>query len=116
MANIKFSELSLNTLDSLSSIVGIKDNGDGTFTNYRFSAAQLTAFVLSSTRKRIEALSANIGAGGTTLTDPFFSETISEITTNTQSYISGVDFTQSGSIITGVNMSFYDTQILIAKK
>jgi len=116
MANVKFSELNLSTLDALSSIVGVKDNGDGTFTNYRFSSAQITSLVLTNSRKVITAATANISGGGTTLTDAFFSETINEIVTNTQCYINGIDFTQSGSVITGVNFSFYDTQKLIAKK
>lgn len=116
MANVKFSELDLTTLDALSSIVGIKDNGDGTFTNYRFSSAQITSFVLANSRKVITAATANIGAGGTTLTDAFFSDTINEIVTNSQAYILGIDFTQTGTTITALNFGFYDTQKLIAKK
>lgn len=52
----------------------------------------------------------------TSLTNSFFaSHTISEITTQGQSYLVGVDFTQSGDTITGIDISFSIGQILKAE-
>jgi len=67
-------------------------------------------------RKVITVESANLSNGDTTLTDTFFSNTISEIVVGGQSYIIGVDFTQSGNTITAISFGFYDGQILIAKR
>lgn len=52
-----------------------------------------------------------------TITDGFFSNVISEIVTDNQSYINGVDFTQdtTAQTITGNVISFYVGQVLIAK-
>ncbi len=50
---------------------------------------------------------------GNTLTDPFLlTNTISEIVTNNQAYLVGADFTQTGNLITGIDISFYTGQIL----
>lgn len=99
----------------ISTFVGVRDNGDGTFTDIRVTASELVANVLANTRKVVTVLNENIGAGGTTLTDIFFTNTITEIVVGAQAYIAGVDFAQNGSIITGFNFSFYDGQKLIAK-
>lgn len=116
MANKKFQEIDLVALTSDGSFIGVKDNGDGTFTDIRVSVAALTTFLLEQTRKTITALDANIGAGGTTLTDPFFTGGLSEIVAYGQSYISGVDFTITGNTMTGINFAFYNNLKLIAKK
>ena len=58
-----------------------------------------------------------------TISNPFFLQPITEIDTQTQSYIAGIDFTQvldgsgnpTGDII-GINIQFYTGQILIAKR
>lgn len=48
-----------------------------------------------------------------TLTDSFLlTHTISEIVTQGQSYLVGVNFTQSGDTITGIDISFYVDQIV----
>lgn len=86
--------------------IGTHNNGDGTYTDYKFTYDQLAS--LGS--KRILVIDTQ-----NTLIDPFFENIISEIVTDRQSYISDVDFTQSGNEITGITFSFYDGQILIAK-
>lgn len=116
MANQKFQDVPLSALTSGGTFIGVKDNGDGTFTDIRVSAAALTTYLLAQTRKPITALTANIGAGGTTLTDPFFADGLSEICANSQSYINTVDFTVTGNTVTGINFNFYDGLKLIAKK
>lgn len=86
--------------------VGVHNNGDGTYTDYMYPIASSTGI-----NKKI----ITIGTGGATLTDVFFSNTITEIVMNNQSYIVGDDFTQSGTTITGVTISFVSGQKLIAK-
>ncbi len=50
---------------------------------------------------------------GNTLTDVFLqTHTISEIVTQGQSYLVGVDFTQTGDTITGIDISFFTGQVL----
>lgn len=57
-----------------------------------------------------------LGGGGTTLTGAFFSNAISEIVTDRQNYQFGVDFSQLGTTITGIDgVTFYTGQIMIAK-
>lgn len=118
MANAKFQDIDLVTLSETGTFVGVRDNGDGTFTDIRVSASEMVRYITESSRKIITALDANIGAGGTTLTDPFFLIPISELITNSQAYIKDVDFTQNTSTgtVTGLNMTFYDTQKLIARR
>jgi hypothetical protein len=90
--------------------IGVRDNGDGTFSNYKYTYAQVAALASGATQVRI-----TVGADGSTITNSFFStNTITKIFTNNQVYLSDVDFTQSGDTITGVTISFYETQVLIA--
>lgn len=50
---------------------------------------------------------------GSTLTDVFLqTHTISEIVTQGQSYLVGVDFTQTGDTITGITITFFAGQVL----
>lgn len=55
-----------------------------------------------------------VAANGNTITDSFLlTNTISEITTQGQSYLVGVDFTQTGGTITGINgLTFFAGQIV----
>lgn len=57
-----------------------------------------------------------VTVNSTSLTDVFFAtHIISEITTQGQSYLVGVNFTQAGDTITGIDISFYIGQILKAE-
>lgn len=95
-------------------LTGVRD-ASGTFSNKNYTAAQVVAYVLANSRKKITALSANISGSGKVLTDPFFSNTIEEISTGGQTYQRGEDFTQSGTAITATEFAFYDGQKLTAK-
>jgi hypothetical protein len=112
MPVIKFSELEdAPALDATSSFVGIIDNGDGTYQNILYTYGQIAALVSGNNKVRI-----TVETSGDTLTNVFFAtNTISEIVTNGQSYLSDVNFTQDGDTITGIDISFYETQVLIAK-
>lgn len=112
-ALLKFSELDeAPEVSALSSFVGIMDNGDGTFTNYLFTPAELAAYInAGSTKERI-----TVATAGNTLTNAWFeTHTVMEIVSNGQTYQEGEDFTQSGDTITGVTFTFYVGQKLIAK-
>lgn len=110
MGRVKFSQLDeAPDLSSASNIVGIYDNGDGTYTNYLYTYAQLAALAQGASKKTI-----TVATTGFTLTDVFFSNTISYIVANSQVYIAGVDFTQSGTTLTGTVISFYTGQVIIA--
>lgn len=78
----------------------------GTPTDSRYTPSQLIALL----RKVI-----TVSTGGSTLTDTFFSNDITEIVANNQCYIVDVDFTQSGTTITATSFSFYAGQTIIAK-
>lgn len=105
---MKLSELGIITaLTADDTLVAVRDNGDGTYTDYRLSGAALSGL----TRQKITVVT-----GGTTLTDAFFDgNTITAILTNNQAYIVDVDFSQSGDTITGIgDFSFASGQVLIA--
>lgn len=112
MEGTKFSEIQeAPALNAMSIFIGIQDNGDGTFTNYAFTSAQLATYIKEQTSKDIEATE-----DGDTLTDEWFDgKTIRKIFTDNQTYIRGVGFSQDGDTITGIGNSFYDGQILIAE-
>lgn len=95
-------------------LTGVR-NSAGTFSNKNYTAAQLAAYVLANSRKKITAASANISGSGKVLTDAFFSNTIEEISTGGQTYLRDEDFTQSGTAITATQFAFYDGQKLTAK-
>lgn len=69
------------------------------------------------TKQRIAAgIGYTISNNNSTLTGAFFTNAISEIDTNNQTYISGVDFSQTTNAITWVNGNTFNMgQILIAK-
>ncbi len=79
---------------------------------------QLVEYFLDQTRATI-----TVGpVSDNTITNDFFKKTITEIDTGTQVYIAGQDFTQvldagvpTGAIV-GINIEFYEGQILIAKR
>lgn len=87
--------------------LGVRDNGDGTYSDFLYSPAQ----VVGANKKII-----NVVVGGQTLTDTFFSNQISEIITDAQVYIVGIDFTidTTTQTITGLTISFRTGQTLIA--
>lgn len=93
--------------------VGTFDNGDGTFTDYNVTTAQMIAFVSGQSRKTITAAST-----ANSLSDSFFSEAITYFISNNQTYIIDVDFTQSlsGQIIAFIDplVNFASGQVLIA--
>lgn len=119
MADVKLSSFSnIPSLNSMALFVGLLNNGDGTYENYTFTPAQMINYIAANTGLVITAGLGgySIGGAGTTLTGSFFSNTISEIATNLQTYLVGADFTQSGSVITLLNgMIFNSGQILRAK-
>ena len=91
--------------------IGVRDNQDGTFTNYKYTYAQVAALAAGAPQKRITVLDT-----GDTLTDDFFATNeITEIVTQGQVYISEEFFTQSGDTITGNGITFTEGQVLIAK-
>lgn len=111
MSRIKLSQFdTAPDLVSMDYFIGVRDNGDGTFTNYKYTYAQIAALAAGGNQVRI-----TVDADGTTLTNAFFeTATINKIFTNNQCYLSEQDFTQSGDTITGVTISFYAGQLLIA--
>lgn len=103
----------LNTIPSLSSFAlftGVLNNEDGTFTNYNFTPQQLLTFIGTNNKVKF-----TVGTTGNTITNGFFSNIISKIYTNYQVYLAGDDFTQSGTTITGVTISFSSGQTIMAE-
>jgi len=97
-------------LQSVDFFIGVRDNGDGTFTNYKYTYAQVAALASGAPSIRI-----TVDTDGDTLTNSFFADNnISAIATQGQYYLSEAFFTQSGDTITGVGISFSVGQILIA--
>lgn len=106
---MKFSELPVDAdFNSDTRIIVIQPDGSGGFNNYYATPAQIAT---GASRKVITA-----DATGTTITDVFFANPITGIATSNQFYIIGENFTQDTGTnsITGVNLSFYSGQILIA--
>lgn len=98
-------------LISFDYFIGTRDNNDGTYTDRKFTYAQVAALAAGATQVRV-----TVDADGSTITDAFFeTNIISMIFTNNQAYISEQDFTQLGDTITGVTISFFAGQLLIAK-
>jgi len=112
MANKKLIQIATSvTIDSVTYFVGVRDNGDGTSNDYRYSKSELIDAILEYTKKTI-----TVSGTGATVTDSWFDgKTISEIVTDRQAYLRNVDFTQSGDTITGTGISFYNGQIIVAK-
>ena len=89
-----------STVDDADYTVMVHDNGDGTFNDYR----KQTKIILI------------ISGTSTSLTNAFFSNTISEIVTQGICYIAGESFSQSGTTITWTNGgSFIDGAYAIFK-
>ncbi len=93
------------TLTDADTIVMVRDNGDGTHTDYRIAPEHLGTL----TSKEI-----TVATGGATLSDVFFNNTIRIILTDGQAYIRNVQFTQASTTITGTAITFYAGQKLIA--
>lgn len=112
MAQLKLSQFdTAPSLASMDYFVGVRDNGDGTFSNYKYTYAQIAALASAGASVRI-----TVSSDSNELTNAFFEDnTITYIYTYGQVYISGVDFTQSGDTITGITISFSTGQVLIAK-
>lgn len=106
----KFSELDVqDTLASVDLIVGIKDNGDGTFTNYTYSYSGIIAAAKTETRKAITATT-----DSSDLTDSWIDgKDIQCIITQSQAYLLDEDYTQSGDTITGLNITFFTGQKIL---
>ena len=103
-----------STAADLAYFVGIKDNGDSTFTTQKFSLSQLRTELAATTKKLITVAA---GPDSSTLTDTFFASEISEISTNNQCYLLGVDYTQDTGTrtITGIRITFSGGQKLLAR-
>jgi len=112
MAKEKFSQLPIApTLTSMDYFIGIRDNNDGTFSNYLFTYAQIAALAASGANAII-----TVAESSPSLTDSFFADhTISLIISNGQTYVASINFTQSGDTITGIDIQFYENQILQAR-
>lgn len=83
------------SITTMSYLVGVLDNGNGTGNDYRFSFAQVIAYVSTINKLTITAgVGYTVGNSGASLTGPFFSNPLSEIVTNKSSYIIDVDFSQ----------------------
>lgn len=110
---VKISEIAdAPAFNAMSMFTGIQDNGDGTYTNYNFTPAQLLTYVLSQTRTKFES-----NVNGVTVTVPWLNgREATEISTGGQSYIIDLDFTQTGNDLTLLNgNSFYETQKMIIR-
>lgn len=111
MARIKLSAFdTAPSLESMDFFVGVRDNGDGSFSNYKYTYAQIAALAAGGQQVRI-----TVDADGNTITNAFFeTTTINKIFTNGQVYLSDVDFSQTDDTITGITITFYTGQVLIA--
>lgn len=76
---------------------------------------QMLTYLLSLLKKTITV---GIITNPNTITNPFFTNIISEISASSQDYIAGVDFTQNVAIgtITGTNLQFFTGMVIIAKR
>ncbi len=113
MEDSKLSDIdSTVALASSASLIGVNDLGGGSFSDQRWSIAQVATYILSGLKKLI-----TVGSDGTTLTDVFFSTSVSELITNNQSYLLGVDYSQNTSTntITGLTISFTSGQKILAR-
>lgn len=109
--SLKFSELDITGVNAFSSFVGLLKVGD-TFTNVRFSAADISDFILQSSRKMI-----TVSEDGESITDTWIANNeVLELITNGQSYLAGVDFIQTGDTIAGLTISFYTGQKILLRK
>lgn len=112
MATIKFSDLTnAPAFAELDFIAGVRDNGDGSFTNFKYTTEDITNQVLSSSRMLITA-----SEDGDDLFDSWLDgKDIQVLFTDKAAYLRDIDFTQTGGIITGVTISFYTGQKIYAQ-
>lgn len=89
----------IGVIDDTFYLVAVRDNGDSTGSDFRFPL-----------KKTI-----TIGSDATTLTDSFFSNTITEIVALNQTFQQGEDFTQSGTTLAAVSFSFISGKKFIFK-
>lgn len=100
---------------STDNFVGVRIDGL-LHADLRYSMAQVLTFIAANTKQTITVSA--VSPDTRTVSNPFFdNNTISEIVTNNQSYIGGYDFIQTGGVgdITGINITFFVGQVLIAK-
>lgn len=96
------------SLNSMALFVGIQDNGDGTFTNYNFTPAQLASYVIAQSIIEVD------GEGGANVTNAAFSRPVMLLNDGQQTY-NRAQFTQAGTTITMTNgVTFYTGQLLTA--
>lgn len=113
MSDIRFDQIaSAPSITTAAYFVGTFDNGDGTFTDYRYSYNQL----LESLRIRFSK-TIICPSDSATLVDVFFANPVSMIVTGTQTYILSVDYTQNTgtNTITGTTITFSTGQIILAR-
>lgn len=95
--------------------VGVEDSGTGTGVDGKYTLGQAMAFMKQAIT--VDNSAYVISNTGHTLTGAYFSNTITEIVTNNQCYIVGVDFSQAGTAISWINGNTWNlTQKLIAKQ
>jgi hypothetical protein len=112
MPNIKFSELNeAPDFSELDYIVGIRYNEETElYENYTYPAATFKEYVKAELRQII-----TVGVDGNSLSSPFFlNQDVQALLTDNQVYIRDVDFTQSGDTVTGLIISFYTSQKVLA--
>lgn len=91
-------------------LIGIRDNGDGTFKNYQYNFAQVVTAVLNNSRAVIIS-----SENGKDLIDDWLLDHEPEILiTDRSAYLKDEDFTQTGGIITGITIGFSKGQKIIA--
>ena len=91
-------------LKDIDYVIVVRDNGDGTFSD-------LLVKPLAALKKRLV-----VSATGPTISDAFIDKnTITEIVMNNQVYLSDIDFSQAGGVITGITISFTTSDTIILK-
>jgi hypothetical protein len=114
MADKRFDQIAnAPSITNAAYFVGTFDNGDGTFSDYKYSFSQLVSAVSALTSKVITPASDSVS-----LTDTFFASSVYMIAMNSQIYVLGVDFSQNTSTntVTLINgASFLTGQKILAK-
>lgn len=86
------------SLDGFAYFVGTRDNNDGSFTDYRFTYAQIIAAATGSAKQLItcgiDYSISTVDAPNDTLSGPYFFNPIQFIIANGGAFILGSDFTQ----------------------
>ena len=109
----KFENIDLaDAMNNDATVIGVQLNGLGNKQDYQFTVGQLKDAVAAQLRKRI-----GVSSNGTSLNDEFFGSEVQTLSTNTQTYILDVDFTQDtgAQTVTLTNGgNFITGQIVIA--